>query len=107
MGPVGVKAVSERISPEQVRQVARLARLKLTDEQLGRYAVDLAAILDYVEQLEGVDTEGIEPLSHPLALDNVFREDQVGPSLDPDAALANAPQRQDNFFRVPKVLDLG
>lgn len=99
--------MSERISEEQVRQVARLARLKLTDEQLRRYAVDLAAILDYVEQLEGVDTEGVEPLSHPLALGNVFREDQVGPSLAPDAALANAPQRQDNFFRVPKVLDRG
>ncbi len=99
--------MGERNSQKQVRQVASFARLKLTDEQLRRYAVDLDTILDYVEQLEGVDTEGVEPLSHPLALGNVFREDQVATSLDPDAALANAPQRQDNFFRVPKVLDQG
>ncbi|MFQ5490295.1 MAG: Asp-tRNA(Asn)/Glu-tRNA(Gln) amidotransferase subunit GatC [Phycisphaerae bacterium] len=99
--------MSEKISPEQVRHVARLARLKLTDEQLLSCARELGAILDYVEQLDGVDTEGVEPLSHPLALANVFREDRVESTLDSDAALSNAPQRQDNFFQVPKVLDQG
>lgn len=90
---------------EQVRWVAHLARLHLTEPELHAMAKDLSAIVDYVQQLQQVDTTGIEPLAHPLAITNVFRADEVTPSLPIDEALGNAPQRIDNYFGVPAVLD--
>ena len=95
------------IDREQVRHVAHLARLKLTDNQVDRFRDDLSAVLDYVNLLSRVDTQGVEPTAHPLPLRNVFRDDRPGASLTPEAALANAPQREQTFFRVPKVLDQG
>jgi aspartyl-tRNA(Asn)/glutamyl-tRNA(Gln) amidotransferase subunit C len=90
---------------EQVRKVARLARLDLSDADMALMAQQLSAILDYVDQLKQLDTEGIEPLAHPLPLQNVFRPDESEQSLPVDEALRNAPSRLGDFFGVPAVLD--
>ena len=66
---------------------------------------ELGAILDYVDQLQKIDTQGVEPLAHPLPIHNVFRDDEPGPSLGVDEALANAPDRQGDFYGVPAVLE--
>jgi aspartyl-tRNA(Asn)/glutamyl-tRNA(Gln) amidotransferase subunit C len=97
--------MSEKLTEEQVRHVAKLARLKCSDEEIKGFTGQLGAILEYVAQLEKVDTENVEPLAHCLPVHNVFRQDEVKPSLSNDAALANAPQRDGEFFAVPKVLD--
>ena len=94
-----------KIDEDQVRHVAHLARLRLTDDQVDRLSAELSAILDYVDQLNRLDTNDVEPTAHPLPIRNVFRDDQAQPSFDPETALANAPQRERTFFRVPKVLD--
>jgi len=93
------------LSLDDVRKVARLARLELSEADLARMQSQLSAILDYVAQLNELDTEGVEPLAHPLPLANVFRPDEPAPSLSPDAALQNAPNRVDNYFGVPAVFD--
>ncbi|MBN1844322.1 MAG: Asp-tRNA(Asn)/Glu-tRNA(Gln) amidotransferase subunit GatC [Sedimentisphaerales bacterium] len=97
--------MSEKLTAEQVRHVAKLARLACTDEEIAEFTEQLAAILQYVGQLEQVDTADVEPLAHCLPVHNVFRRDEVRPSLTNDQALANAPQRDGEFFAVPKVLD--
>jgi aspartyl-tRNA(Asn)/glutamyl-tRNA(Gln) amidotransferase subunit C len=93
------------LSPEQVRWVAHLARLQLSDAELATLTPQLSAIVDYVAQLQQVDTEGVEPLAHALEVANVFRADQPAPSLPVDEALANAPQRRGDFYAVPAVLE--
>jgi aspartyl-tRNA(Asn)/glutamyl-tRNA(Gln) amidotransferase subunit C len=93
------------LTAEQVRWVAHLARLELSDADVTRMTPQLSAILDYVDQLKQVNTEGVEPLAHPLNVHNVFRDDEPAPCLPVDAALANAPARHDDFFSVPAVLD--
>lgn len=93
------------LSADEVRWVAHLARLELSDAELVALTRQLSAILDYVEQLRDVPTDGVEPLAHPLAVHNVFRDDTPAPSLPVDAALANAPQRQGDFYSVPAVLE--
>ncbi|HVS71055.1 MAG TPA: Asp-tRNA(Asn)/Glu-tRNA(Gln) amidotransferase subunit GatC [Phycisphaerae bacterium] len=98
---------TEKLDEAQVRHVAKLARLKLTDADVGRYATQLTAILDYVAQLKAVDVTGAEPMAHPLPLKNVLREDVVRPGLSTDEVLANAPAREGPYFAVPKVLDTG
>ena len=85
--------------------MAHLARLELDDAALDKMARQLSAILDYVDQLRQVNTDGVEPLAHALAVHNVFRDDEPAPSLPVDQALANATQRRDDFFSVPAVLD--
>ncbi len=90
---------------EQVRKVARLARLDLSDADMALMAQQLSTILDYVDQLKQLDTEGIEPLAHPLPVQNVFRPDESAQSLPVDEALRNAPTRLGDFFGVPAVLD--
>jgi aspartyl-tRNA(Asn)/glutamyl-tRNA(Gln) amidotransferase subunit C len=90
---------------DEVRWVAHLARLELTDEELPIITRHLSAIVEYVNQLQAVDTEGVEPLAHPLDIHNVFRDDAPVPSLSVDQALANAPARRDNFYAVPAVLE--
>jgi aspartyl-tRNA(Asn)/glutamyl-tRNA(Gln) amidotransferase subunit C len=95
----------EAITPESIRQLARLARLELNEDEFKAMRDDLAKILGYVSQLKNVDTEGIEPLAHALDITNVFRDDEPAPSLSPDEALANAPRRHQDFFSVPAVLD--
>ena len=93
------------MTPDQVRWVANLARLELSDAELGTMTDQLGRILDYVGQLQQLNTEGVEPLAHPLDITNVFRRDAPAPSLPVDAALANAPKRRDDFYAVPAVLD--
>lgn len=83
--------------------MARLARLKVTEEDAERLTGQLNSILSYMDKLNELDTSGIEPMAHALPLQTPFREDRAGESLDPDEALANAPLRQGAFFVVPKV----
>jgi aspartyl-tRNA(Asn)/glutamyl-tRNA(Gln) amidotransferase subunit C len=90
---------------EKVRWVAHLARLELDEDTLQLLAQQLGAILDYVDQLKSVNTDGVEPMAHPLVMSNVFRADQAAPSLSVAEALANAPARHGDFFGVPAVLD--
>jgi aspartyl-tRNA(Asn)/glutamyl-tRNA(Gln) amidotransferase subunit C len=93
------------MTPDDIRWVAHLARLELSDAELETMARQLGNILDYVKQLQQVNTEGVEPLAHPLPLQNVFRPDEPAPSLPVEAALANAPDRRGDFYGVPAVLD--
>ena len=89
------------ISREQVLHVAELARLDLTDEEVERLGAQLNAILDAVSKVSELDLTDVPPTSHPLDLVNVWGEDEPRPSLPSDDALANAPQRDADFFRVP------
>jgi aspartyl-tRNA(Asn)/glutamyl-tRNA(Gln) amidotransferase subunit C len=93
------------LTAEQVRWVAHLGRLELGDADLETMTRQLSAIVDYVNQLQQVNTDGVEPLAHAVELQNVFRDDEPAPSLPADAALANAPQRRGDFYAVPAVLD--
>jgi len=93
------------LSTDDVRWVAHLARLELSHDELATITPQLQAIVEYVDQLRQVDTDGVEPLAHPLPVQNIFRGDESAPSLPVDAALANAPAREGDFYRVPAVLD--
>jgi aspartyl-tRNA(Asn)/glutamyl-tRNA(Gln) amidotransferase subunit C len=93
------------IGKEQVAHVAKLARLEVSEDEKAAFARQLSAILTYIDQLKGLDTAGVEPTATVLPTDNIFREDEVRPSLTPEQALANAPDREDGFFRVPKILE--
>jgi len=93
------------LSLDQVRKVAKLARLEVGEADLARTAEQLNAILTYVDQLQQVNTDGVEPLAHPLPVQNVFRADEPAPSLTPDEALRNAPVRHGDYFGVPAVFD--
>ena len=93
------------LSVDDVRWVAHLARLELSQDELATITPQLQAIVAYVDQLRQVNTEGVEPLAHPLPVQNVFRADEPAPSLPVEAALANAPARQGEYYRVPAVLD--
>ena len=93
------------LSLADVTKVATLARLELSPGDLADMADQLNRILVYVDQLSEVDTEGLEPLAHPLPLSNVFRDDVSTPSLPVAAALQNAPNRLADFFGVPAVFD--
>ncbi|MCJ7675145.1 MAG: Asp-tRNA(Asn)/Glu-tRNA(Gln) amidotransferase subunit GatC [Sedimentisphaerales bacterium] len=95
----------EKIDQTQVKKVAKLSRLELTEEEVQEFTVQLSAILDYVEKLSELDTEGVEPLAHCLPISNVFRQDEIRESLGTEKTLANAPQRDGEFFKVPKILD--
>jgi aspartyl-tRNA(Asn)/glutamyl-tRNA(Gln) amidotransferase subunit C len=93
------------ITLDEVRWIAHLARLALTDAELDIMARQLSGILDYVQQLQQVNTDGVEPMAHPLPLQNVFRSDDPAPSLPVDEALANAPKRVGAFYGVPAVFE--
>ncbi len=99
--------MAKRIDETEVRKVAKLARLSLTDSEASQFSSELSSILEYIEKLNELDTDSVEPLAHCLPIHNVFREDTVKNSLDPETALANAPQRYEQFFKVPKILDDG
>ncbi len=89
----------------EIEQVAELARLSLKPEEKAKLQKDLESILAYVEQLNAVPTDKVEPTSHVLNLENVFREDKVRPSDIREEVLKHAPRREGNFFKVPKVID--
>ena len=89
------------ISKEEVLHVASLARLELTEEEVERFTEQLGAILEAVGKVSELDLAGVEPLSHPLDLVNVWAEDEPRPSLPLRESLANAPEADDDHFRVP------
>ena len=93
------------VTVEDVRKVAHLARLRFTPEEEARMVDELNRILDYMKNLNELDTEGVPPTSHVLPISNVFREDVVTPSLPRDQLLANAPSKRQGYFRVPKVIE--
>jgi aspartyl-tRNA(Asn)/glutamyl-tRNA(Gln) amidotransferase subunit C len=94
-----------KISLPEVEHVARLARLELSAPEKERMRSQLDLILGYIAKLAEVDTAGVPPTSHVLPLVNVMREDEVRPSYPADAMLANAPDPEDEQFRVPKILE--
>ncbi len=93
------------LSVADVAKVAVLARLRLNPLELETFTGQLNSIVDYVAQLQELDTTGVEPLAHGIELRNVFRDDVRSPALDREQALANAPRRNHDSFLVPAVLD--
>jgi len=93
------------LSREQVQHIARLARVGLSEQDIDHFREQLSGILDYFEVLREVDTEGVPPTAHPLALGNVMREDEAGQSFETEAILANAPLREGDRFRVRAILE--
>lgn len=101
--PHKVERVDE-IDLARVRHVALLARLDLTDDEVRRFSRDLTGILVHINKLAALDLTGVEPTSHALPLENVFRDDEPAPSLSNEEALANAPEKEDDCFRVPQII---
>jgi len=93
-----------RISTEDVAHVAKLARLHLSDDELATFTGQLDAVLDHAADVEALDLDDVPPTSHPYPLSNVLRDDVVVPSLDRDEVLGQAPDVEDNRFKVPPVL---
>lgn len=93
------------LSKEEIEHIAMLARLSLTEEEKELFSAQLSSILDYMEKLNELDTENIEPTSHVLSLSNVMREDAPRDSIPREDALVNAPDRTDKFYRVPKIIE--
>ena len=93
------------ITKKDVNYVAKLARLKLTDEEMEKYTSQLENILKYIEKLKELDTSKIEPTSHVIEMSNVFREDRVEPSYPVEEITANAPKKEKNFYKVKKVIE--
>ena len=93
------------VTLKDVKHIAELARLEFSGEELESFTHQLNQILEYVEKLNELDTENVEPLSHPVEGNNAFREDELKPSISREEALKNAPDRDEEFFRVPKVID--
>jgi aspartyl-tRNA(Asn)/glutamyl-tRNA(Gln) amidotransferase subunit C len=88
-----------------VRYVANLARLDLTDEEVATFQPQLDHIVGYVNEISGLDVEGVEPTAHAIAITNVFREDKVMPGIERAQLLANAPERSEALIRVPKIVE--
>jgi aspartyl-tRNA(Asn)/glutamyl-tRNA(Gln) amidotransferase subunit C len=93
------------LTREQVQHVAKLARLSLSDDEITTFTGQMGTILDYVKKLNELNTDGIVPTAHAVPMENAFRDDVVRPSIGVDNALANAPDRVEGFFRVPKVIE--
>jgi aspartyl-tRNA(Asn)/glutamyl-tRNA(Gln) amidotransferase subunit C len=87
-----------------IAHVARLARLGIPEEELAAYGEQLEVILEHAAAVQGADTEGVEPTAHPLGITNAFRQDEVRPSLDRAAVLAQGPDTTDEYFRVPPAM---
>jgi aspartyl-tRNA(Asn)/glutamyl-tRNA(Gln) amidotransferase subunit C len=96
--------MSRRITTDEVAHVARLARLRLTDEELELYTDQLGAVLEHARDVESLDTAGVPPTAHPLPLVNVLRDDVVVPCLDREEVLAQAPEVEEDRFKVPRIL---
>lgn len=93
-----------KITIKDVEYISQLAKLEFTEAEKEKYTYQLNQILEYMEQLNKLDTSNVEPLSHVIELVNVHREDTVIRSLDIEDALKNAPAKTEKFFRVPKVI---
>jgi len=94
-----------KITRKEVEYVAHLARLKLSAEDAENFTTRLDSILTYFEKLKELDTTGVEPTSHSIPMVNAFREDEINPSLPVEDALSNAPDKEGNFFKVPKIIE--
>lgn len=99
--------MSNSITQEQVRHVAKLSRLKLSEEEISQFTRQLGRVLEYVAKLQELDVEGVEPMAHPTQLTNRLREDVPAEPLPVEVALANAPDKEPPFFKVPRVLGEG
>jgi aspartyl-tRNA(Asn)/glutamyl-tRNA(Gln) amidotransferase subunit C len=97
--------MAPRLTREDVEKVAALGRLKLSADEIERMTAQLGRVLEYVEILNEIDTEGVQPMAHAIDLSNVFREDVERPSLPRDQALANAPKTDGRGFLVPPILE--
>jgi len=93
-----------KITKDEVLYVAHLARLDLDAESIEKFAGQIDPVLGYIEKLNQVDTKGIKPTSHAISLTNVFRDDEEREHIERDLALANAPEKEDGSFVVPKVV---
>ncbi|MGM8215996.1 Asp-tRNA(Asn)/Glu-tRNA(Gln) amidotransferase subunit GatC [Bacillaceae bacterium W0354] len=94
-----------KISKEQVKHVANLARLAITDEEAEMYSEQISDIIDFAEQLNELDTSNIEPTTHVLDMKNVLRKDEPRQWISQEEALKNAPDKKDGQFRVPSILE--
>lgn len=94
-----------KLSTSDVEYVAKLARLEITEAEKQKFTAQLNDILLYIDQLNELDTAGVAPMSHAIAVTNAFREDKVVESLGTQKALANAPDARGEFFRVPKIIE--
>ena len=99
--------MTDRLTEDEVKKVASLSRLTLTDEELHRYAGQLSSVLEYVSQLSELDVQDVEPMAHATDITNVLREDLPEYGLKTDEALNNAPGKMPPYFEVPKVLGDG
>ncbi len=97
--------MGEKIDETLVRKVAKLSRLDLSDAEVDEFTRQLSAILEYMEKMNRLDTAKVQPLAHCLPISNCFREDVARESLGTEEVLANAPQRDGDFFKVPKILE--
>ncbi len=95
----------ERVTREDVAHVADLAHLAVPEEELERLQRELNRILEHFAELQELNTDDVEPMSHAVPMDNVFREDRRQDSLPLDAVLQNAPDRAEEFFRVPRIVE--
>ena len=94
-----------KLNRKDVEHVALLSRLELSEKDLDKYTEQLDAILEHIDVLNQVDTSGVEPMAHVLDICNVMRPDVVQPSLTREAALQNAPETENGFFKVPKIVE--
>jgi len=94
-----------KLTLSDVQKVARLARLKLSEDELSKSVEQLGFILEFIDTLNDVDTDDVEPMAHTAELVNAFRADVPAPSLDRNDALANAPQTDGRYFLVPAILE--
>ncbi len=92
------------INQLEIERVAKLARLKCTEKEVQQYTHQLGSILEYINTLNQIDTTDVEPTVQVISLKNVYREDKVQQSLDKEAIFANAPEREESYFKTPKIL---
>ncbi len=102
--PLSFAPMSDRITRDEVIHVARLARLELAPDEVDAFTEQLARVLEHAADVESLEVDDVAPTSHPLPLANVYRADEVTPSIDRDEVLAQAPFAEDHMFRVPPVL---
>ena len=94
-----------KVTEQDIKTVASLSRLKISDDEKSEVIEQLDKFLSYVENLQSIDTTNIEPTTYALPMQNVFRADVVKKSLDRELALSNAPLKEDGYFKVPRVLE--
>ena len=93
-----------KIIQEEIKNIALLSRLEVKEEHMAHVEKELSDILTYVAELNALELDGVEPMAHAVPLQNVFRKDETKPSLNHDLALSNAPEAEDGYFKVPRVV---